>query len=50
MNLKSQFSNINDYFSPKIIDEVNDQFVKLAKLRGRKFHGITMKMKMSYFM
>ncbi|WP_158799277.1 cupin domain-containing protein [Pedobacter sp. L105] len=36
MNLKSQFSNVQDYFSPKVIDEVNDQFVKVAKIKGQK--------------
>jgi len=36
MNLKSQFEKVNDYFSPKVIDEVNDQFIKIAKIKGEK--------------
>jgi mannose-6-phosphate isomerase-like protein (cupin superfamily) len=36
MNLKNQFEKINEYFSPKIIDEVNDQFIKIAKIKGDK--------------
>jgi len=36
MNLKSQFEKVDDYFSPKIIDEVNDQFIKIAKIKGDK--------------
>lgn len=36
MNLKSQFAAIEDYFSPKIISEVNDQYIKLAKIKGEK--------------
>lgn len=34
MNIKDQFKSIDDYFSPKIITEVNDQFVKLDKIKG----------------
>jgi len=36
MNLKSQFEKVDDYFSPKVIDEVNDQFIKVAKIKGDK--------------
>jgi len=36
MNLKSQFENVTDYFSPQVINEVNDQFVKIAKIKGDK--------------
>ena len=36
MNLKSQFDKVDDYFSPKIIDEVNDQFIKVAKIKRDK--------------
>jgi len=35
INLKSQFENL-PYFSPKIIEEVNDVFVKVAKIKGEK--------------
>jgi len=34
MNIKDEFKSIKNYFSPKIISEVNDQFVKLAKIKG----------------
>ena len=36
MNLKENFSNVEKYFSPKIIDEVNDQYVKVAKIKGQE--------------
>jgi len=34
INLKQKFSLFQDHWSPKIIGEVNDNFVKLAKLKG----------------
>lgn len=34
-NLQVLFSSIKNYFSPKIIGEVNDVFVKLAKVKGQ---------------
>jgi len=34
MNLKEKFTDINDYFSPQVIGEVNDVFVKLVKIKG----------------
>ncbi len=34
MNIKKEFKSIENYFSPKIITEVNDQYVKLAKIKG----------------
>lgn len=34
MNLKSKFDNITEYFSPKVIGEVNDVYVKVAKIKG----------------
>jgi quercetin dioxygenase-like cupin family protein len=36
MNLKENFSNVDQYFSPKIIDVVNDQYVKVAKIKGQE--------------
>jgi len=36
MNLKEKLVDIEEYFSPKIIGEVNDVFVKLAKIKGDK--------------
>ena len=34
MNLKNQFQSIQEYFSPKVVGEVNDTFIKLAKIKG----------------
>jgi len=34
MNIKDHFSKIDDYFSPKVIGEVNDVYVKVAKIKG----------------
>jgi len=36
MNLKEKLSEITEYFSPKIIGEVNDVFIKLVKIKGNK--------------
>ncbi len=36
MNLSEKLNHIQDYFSPKIIGEVNDVFIKLAKIKGDK--------------
>jgi mannose-6-phosphate isomerase-like protein (cupin superfamily) len=33
-NLEKAFSRIDAYFSPKVIAQVNDSYVKVAKLRG----------------
>ncbi len=33
-NVKDLFSNLSDYWSPKIIGSVNDQYVKIAKVKG----------------
>ena len=34
MNLTEQFNQITEYFSPKIIGEVNDVYIKLVKIKG----------------
>ena len=34
MNVKNQFANVSAYFSPKVIGEVNDVYVKIAKIKG----------------
>src|SRR5438128_685965 len=34
VNLQKKFSLFSDYYSPKIVGELNDSYVKLAKLRG----------------
>lgn len=36
MNLKNHFKNIDAYFSPKIIGEVNDTYIKLVKIKGEE--------------
>ena len=33
-NLAQKFSLIQDYWNPKIVGELNDSYVKLAKLKG----------------
>lgn len=34
VNLIKAFKEINEYFSPKVVGEVDDSFVKLAKIKG----------------
>jgi len=34
VNLRDKFSRFSEYYSPKIVGEVNDSYVKLAKLKG----------------
>ena len=36
MNLKDVFTEIENYFSPRIICEVNDHYVKIAKIKGQE--------------
>ena len=36
MNISEKFIEIKDYFSPKIIGEINDVFIKLVKIKGEK--------------
>lgn len=33
-NILSELKEINNYFSPRVIGEVNDTFVKIAKIKG----------------
>ncbi|MEM7102490.1 MAG: cupin domain-containing protein [Bacteroidota bacterium] len=35
MNLKEKFKDVKDYFSPKVIGEINDVYVKVAKIKGQ---------------
>ena len=35
MNLKDAFVSLDNYFSPKIIGEVNDQYIKVVKIKGQ---------------
>tara|TARA_B110000263_G_C15229237_1_gene473776 strand:- start:296 stop:655 length:360 start_codon:yes stop_codon:yes gene_type:complete len=34
INLKKKFNLFNDYWNPKIIGELNDQSIKIAKVKG----------------
>jgi quercetin dioxygenase-like cupin family protein len=36
MNITELLKDVKDYFSPKIIAEVNDQYVKIAKIKGEE--------------
>lgn len=36
MNIHKYLSAVTEYFSPKVIGEVNDVFVKVAKINGEK--------------
>ncbi len=34
INIEQSFDQITDYWSPKVISRVNDQYVKIAKVKG----------------
>lgn len=34
MNLEKQFTRVTELWSPSVIGQVNDQYVKIAKLKG----------------
>ena len=36
MNIKDYLNDVKDYFSPKVIGEVNDVYIKVAKIKGKK--------------
>jgi mannose-6-phosphate isomerase-like protein (cupin superfamily) len=36
MNLKDAFLSLDNYFSPRIIGEVNDQYIKVVKINGQE--------------
>ena len=36
MNLKEKANELQEYFSPKVIGEVNDVYIKVAKIDGEK--------------
>jgi len=36
MNLKNKLKSVENYFSPKVIEEVNDVYIKVAKIKGDK--------------
>jgi hypothetical protein len=33
-NIKEMFSSIKDHWSPKLVGEVNDDYIKIAKFKG----------------
>ena len=35
-NINQELDKVNDFFSPKVIAEVNDQYVKVAKIKGEE--------------
>jgi len=49
MNIKDYLNDVKDYFSPKVIGEVNDVYIKVAKIKGKKFHCTIMNKRMNYF-
>lgn len=36
MNLKDAFIGVKEYFSPRIIGELNDQYIKIVKIKGQE--------------
>ena len=36
MNLKDYINDVENYFSPRVIGEVNDVYVKVAKIKGEE--------------
>ena len=36
MNLKDYLKDVENYFSPRVIGEVNDVYIKVAKIKGEK--------------
>lgn len=34
VNLNESFNSVTNYFSPKVIGEVNDVYIKIAKIKG----------------
>jgi quercetin dioxygenase-like cupin family protein len=36
INVKHHLSEVNEYFSPKVIGEVNDAYIKVAKIKGEE--------------
>jgi len=34
INVTEKFSLINEFYTPKIVGEINESYVKLAKLKG----------------
>jgi quercetin dioxygenase-like cupin family protein len=36
ISINDQFDKIDEYFSPKVVGEVNDVYIKIAKINGDK--------------
>lgn len=36
MNINEQLKDVKSYFTPKIVAKVNDQYVKIAKVKGQE--------------
>lgn len=36
MNLEKELLSVDKYFSPRIIGEVNDQYIKVVKIKGQE--------------
>lgn len=36
MNLENELLSVDQYFSPRIIGEVNDHFIKVVKIKGQE--------------
>ena len=34
LDIESQFEQVTEYWSPRVVGRVNDQYVKIAKLKG----------------
>ena len=34
VDIEAQFASVTEYWSPRVIGQVNDQYVKVAKLKG----------------
>ena len=47
VNLAEKFDRVRDYWSPKILAELNDSHVKIAKLKGNS-SGIIIPARTSY--
>jgi len=49
INFKEKFQKFSDYWSPKVIAELNDYQFKLVKIKG-EFIGIIMKIQMKHLL
>ena len=47
INIKDKFDSFNEHWTPKIVGELNGQFVKLANLRMNSY-GTATNMRMNF--